>query len=81
MVFNLIIFLYFCSIKFEILKTDYFFEEGHCLEDEDLVQYIIWKIDDLRNKGYLKKDIINFTDSQDWQYISCLILNHENEPY
>ncbi len=54
-------------IKFEVMVTVYYSEDGHEFKIDDFVTYAVWKIQDLKNQGYLDEDILNFDDCAMWK--------------
>ncbi len=56
------------------MDNEFFIDEGHCMDREDLIQYVKWKIKDLFCKGYCRTDILNFYENIEWKRIVKLLI-------
>lgn len=56
------------------MEFDYYTEEGHYMDNDDLISYIEWKIVELINIGYTNKEIIEFDDNKTWIKLTSLLL-------
>ncbi len=63
------------------MGTEYFTEDGHVFEDDDLILYIKIKIVDLRSKGYSDQKILYFDDNDMWFYYCDIFLKNDDWKY
>lgn len=61
-------------ISFMLIDTNYFTDEGHYLDYDDLVTYFRWKIYDLLNEGHSNEYIANYLNNEIDQSLSKQIL-------
>ncbi len=57
-----------------VINTNYFTDEGHYMDYDDLVTYFRWKIYDLLNEGHSNEYIANYLNNDIWQSLSEQIL-------
>jgi hypothetical protein len=71
------------QIIFLMLKsTNYFTDEGHYMDFDDLVTYFRWKIYDLSSEGHSNEFITNYLNNEIWQSLAeqILIIPTLNKP-
>jgi len=57
-----------------IMDNDFFTDDGHLMDIDNLTQYAKSKMKELLNEGYCNNDIIHFYDNNEWQRIIKLLI-------
>jgi len=50
-------------------------EEGHVFSEEDALEYIKWKVNDLKQQGYSDEDILRFDDTNAWDCFAKVFIS------
>ena len=54
-------------------------DEGHLFSEEDTIFNIKWKVNDLKNQGYLIEEILEFDCCDGWYEYACIFIEEINE--
>lgn len=62
------------------MDTNYYTEDGHYMDIEDLIQFVRFKVQELRDQNKPNDDeIIEFDDNQKWQELANIIIESNKE--
>jgi hypothetical protein len=61
------------------MNTNYFTDDGHYWNIEDLTQHIIFMLPYLREQNYSDTEIIRFDNNEMWQKIARHIISASNK--
>ncbi|HUM89302.1 MAG TPA: hypothetical protein PKV50_07220 [Prolixibacteraceae bacterium] len=56
------------------MGTNYFTEDGHCWNSEEMTQFARFKVEELIDQNYSNDEIIGYDDSDLWKKVTQLLL-------